>query len=235
MTQYTIGILETGRPPEQLQMIHGDYPSMVKTWLDDLGQDTVRYAVLDGEMPDDVGEVDLWVITGSRFGVYEDHPWIAPLETFIRKCHMDNVPMFGICFGHQIIAQALGGVVERSDKGWGVGVNDYTPKNWPTSLGDAPDTITIQAYHQDQVATLPDDAQVIATSQFCEHASIWYPGFAVTVQGHPEFAKPYASALIASRRGTLLTDAQADAGLASMTKTDNRDQTLTLLRALLKA
>ena len=106
-----IGILETGRPPEDLAPEHGNYPMMVQDWLDLPEAKFISFAALDGELPKDPRMADLWVITGSRFGVYEGHPWIAPLEGFVRACRDAGVPMVGICFGHQVIAQALGGDV----------------------------------------------------------------------------------------------------------------------------
>jgi len=225
-----IGVLETGRPPEDLAPEHGTYPGMVKDWLDLPEVEYISYAVLDGTLPDDPRTADLWVITGSRFGVYEGHPWIAPAEAFVRACFEAGVPMVGICFGHQLIAQALGGDVGKSDKGWGLGVHDYTPQNWPEALGQAPEKIAIQAYHQDQVFTPPTGAQTIASNAFCDHAALWYPGFALTVQGHPEFSKPYTQALLESRRGTVLKDDDVDAAQASMGKDVTRADIARIVR-----
>lgn len=218
-----VGVLETGRPPEELASEHGDYPSMVSSWLSGLDAAFSSFAILDGEFPNSPKDCDLWVITGSKFGAYEDHPWIPPLEEFIRSVRKAGGLMFGICFGHQLIAQALGGTVRKSDKGWGLGVHEYDTTNWPQELGEAPEGIAIQAFHQDQVEALPDGAKSIASSDFCEHAALWYPGFALTVQGHPEFSKSYASALIKSRRGTVLQEEDADHGQASMVHDTNRD------------
>jgi len=225
-----IGILETGRPPEDLAPEHGNYPMMVQDWLDLPEAKFISFAALDGELPKDPRMADLWVITGSRFGVYEGHPWIAPLEGFVRACRDAGVPMVGICFGHQVIAQALGGDVGKSDKGWGLGVHDYAPHDWPDALGQAPEKIAIQAYHQDQVLAPPDGAKTIASSDFCDHAALWYPGFALTVQGHPEFGKPYTQALLESRRGTILKPEQVDAAQASMGRNVNRDQLARIVR-----
>ena len=211
-----IGILETGRPPEELAANHGDYPGMVADWLTPFNAEFSSYAALDGELPKSPEECDLWVITGSRFGVYEGHDWIAPLEAFIRDCRDAGKKMIGICFGHQIIAQALGGKVEKSDKGWGLGVHRYDLVDWPEALGPPPDTFNIQAYHQDQIVKPPEGAEQIARSDFCEYAALWYPGFAITVQGHPEFAKRDTSELLESRRGTVLSDADANQGQANM-------------------
>ena len=82
---------------------------------------------MDGELPDSAADADGWLLTGSRHGAYEDLPWIPPLEDFIREIHAGGRPMVGICFGHQIIAKALGGKVEKYDGGWAVlGHQDYT-------------------------------------------------------------------------------------------------------------
>ncbi|SDX04074.1 GMP synthase-Glutamine amidotransferase [Ruegeria halocynthiae] len=229
-----VGILETGRPPEELAPTHGDYPGMVQQWLGNLDADFSSYAVLDEEFPASPNDADLWVITGSKFGAYEDHPWIPPLEEFIRGARDSGKLMFGICFGHQMIAQALGGVVRKSDKGWGLGVHEYpTTGKWPGELGDAPEKIAIQAYHQDQVEEKPEGAVTIASTDFCEHGALWYPGFAVTVQGHPEFAKPYASDLLESRRGTVLKDEDVDQGQRNMAIEDNRSMVANLIREYL--
>lgn len=215
---FKIGVLETGRPPEEFGENWDDYPLMVQQWLGIEGAEMQSWPALDGVLPDAPEEADLWVITGSRFGVYEGHPWIAPLEGFIRDCRDAGVPMFGICFGHQLIAQALGGVVRKSAKGWGIGVHDYAVSDWPEVLGPGPESFSIQAFHQDQVEELPEGAIPLASSDFCEFAALWYPGFALTVQGHPEFAKSFASDLLTARRDSTLAGADVDAALASQSK-----------------
>lgn len=223
MAKYKIGILETGRPPEELLGEFGNYPHMVEEWLGRIDAEFTRFAVLDGEFPDRADQCDLWVITGSKFGCYEEHEWIAPLEAFIRAAKKAKKIMFGICFGHQIIAQALGGKVQKFDAGWALGVNQYDITDWPVELGNAPENISLQAYHHDQIVSLPKDAEIVATSEFCEYAALYYPDFALTVQSHPEFSKAYASALLECRRGTGLRSTEVDRGLANMEQADNRD------------
>ena len=109
-----IGILETGRPPEELDGTFGDYPGMFEDLLSGNGLKVASYAVLDGDIPKRPDEADGWLITGSKYGVYEDHPWIAPLKAFIRDVYAADLPLVGICFGHQLIAEALGGKAENS-------------------------------------------------------------------------------------------------------------------------
>jgi GMP synthase-like glutamine amidotransferase len=191
--------------------------------------------VLDGEFPASPKDADLWVITGSRFGVYEDHPWIPPLEDFIRACATSGVKMFGICFGHQIIAQAMGGEVRKSDKGWGVGIHDYRVEEWPGAPEHRPQALDIQAYHQDQVIVPPPGARRIAASDFCPNAGLWYPGFAISVQGHPEFPADYAEALIKARRSTSLGAQVADKALATVHNPSNAEVLAQLVSDFLDA
>ena len=68
---------------------------------------------VDGEFPASITEQDGWLVSGSRSGAYEDHPWIEPLEDFLRSAYAASVPVVGICFGHQILAQALGDQTHR--------------------------------------------------------------------------------------------------------------------------
>ncbi len=209
MSISTVAILEVGRPPDELQGVFGSYPQMVERWLDFPGARYTSYSVLDSVFPRAPDEADLWVITGSKFGVCEEHPWIPPLEEFIRACRDAQAPMFGICFGHQVIAKALGGRVAKSEKGWGLGVHTYD-KTPDLAFAEG---LALQAYHQDQVVVAPEGSVTVASSPFCAQAALLYPGFALTVQGHPEFSQPYAEALLHSRRGTTLPVAAADEGI----------------------
>ncbi len=223
-SKLTVGILETGRRPDALWESFSDYPTMVADWLSPLNATYRPYAILDGELPDDPLACDLWVITGSKFGVYEAHDWIEPLEIFIRACQQARRKMIGICFGHQLIAQAMGGEVRKSDKGWSLGVQDYAVVDWPKALGTPPAQISLQAYHQDQVERVPAGAHVIARSAFCPVAGLWYPGFAISFQGHPEFRSDYASALLNHRRGPGLDPAMVDAAQTTMGRAINPDE-----------
>ncbi len=99
-----IGILQAGRSPEELRDRHGDYDDMFRRFLDGQGFEFVTYPVLDGVLPNSVDDAEGWLVTGSKFGVYEDHDWIPPLEDFLRQAYAQAVPIVGIYFGHQILA-----------------------------------------------------------------------------------------------------------------------------------
>lgn len=228
-----IGILETGRPPEQLLSRHGSYCDMTANWAENWGAPSKTefsyYAVIDGDVPTDPNLADIWIITGSRCATYEDHAWIKPLESLIVAAQLTRSKMFGICFGHQIIAQALGGRVEKSSKGWGAGVHSYAvgakdANDWPSNMGKAPQNISMQVYHQDQVVDLPKNARRVASSKFCPNAVLHYPGFAFTVQGHPEFNAEYMRDLILIRRETSLPTEVADRALPLVEQPNGRHE-----------
>jgi GMP synthase-like glutamine amidotransferase len=193
-----IGILQTGTAPQNLAQAQGDYDDRMRWLLGENENSYVTYKVEDGELPKSPDEADGWIITGSRHGAYEDHPWIAPLEDFIRALAKAQKPLVGICFGHQIIAQAMGGRVEKSSTGWIVGPQEY-------KLQDG-QTFTANAWHQDQVLEAPQGANIVAEGQGCSIAALHYPGFCLTVQPHPEFSGEYFRGLLAEK-GHILPEA----------------------------
>ena len=109
-----IGILQTGHSPDNMKDALGDYGDMFVKLLGGHGFDFQIWSVVDGDFPASAVDADGWLITGSKHGAYEDHDWIPPLEQLIRAIREAGRPLVGICFGHQIIAQALGGKVENS-------------------------------------------------------------------------------------------------------------------------
>ncbi|VAW10830.1 hypothetical protein MNBD_ALPHA09-883 [hydrothermal vent metagenome] len=217
MTGFCLGILETGRPPVELIPAHGTSPDMFEALLAPAGP-SIRYRayrVVDGELPKSASECDGWLITGARAGVHDDEPWIAPLKMFLAEAHGVSAPIVGICFGHQILAVALGGRVENSTRGWGIGIHDYPVFEAANWMHRAVKSFAIEAMHEDQVVGLPPGAKVLAGSDHCPFALLAYGETAISFQGHPEFTAAYARDLIALRRGTLFSKALADDANAS--------------------
>ncbi len=207
-----IGILQTGHAAEEIQSTSGDFDVLFAKLLQNEGLSFTAYDVENMVFPSKVGECDGWLVTGSRHGAYEDHPFIPPLEIFIRDAYSADVPMVGICFGHQIIAQALGGVVEKFEGGWAVGRQSYT-------MGDQ--TLALNAWHQDQVVSAPKDATCIASNAFCENAALVYGRKAFTVQPHPEFDSTVVQGLIDHRGKGIVPEDQLQEAAENLDKTND--------------
>ncbi|MFQ5565273.1 MAG: type 1 glutamine amidotransferase [Paracoccaceae bacterium] len=224
-----IGILQTGDVPEALAPRYGEYPPMFEAWLGPAGPWLAfrAYAAHDGALPAGPGECDAWLITGSKHGVYDDLPWIAPLKAFLRAARGAGRPIVGVCFGHQILAEALGGRAVKSAKGWGAGVHDYRVVRRPGWMNGGPDSFAIHAMHQDQVTAIPDDATVLAASPFCEYAMLAYGDpevpDAISIQPHPEFGEDYARELVTIRSGVAIPEERAAAALASFGRAVDRE------------
>ncbi|WP_343562438.1 type 1 glutamine amidotransferase [Kiloniella sp. b19] len=199
-----LGILQNGQPADEMVPTHGQTHGLFRKFLENRGFTFVSYNVEACELPESPLEADGWLLTGSRHGVYEDHAFIPLLEDFIRKTYAAAVPMVGICFGHQIMAQALGGRVEKFSGGWSVGPTKYDLPN-PSPLTEhlKSDSITVLAYHQDQVLEKPEGSTVIASSDFCRIAGLQYGDRALTLQPHPEFTKGFVTDLANLRRNIL--------------------------------
>ena len=205
-----IAILETGRPPGDLEEKFGSYPAMFADMLGP-GFEVESFDVAAGELPRDPAEHGAYLVTGSPVGVYEPLPWIDPLSDFIRAA--DQAKMVGICFGHQVMAEALGGHVEKSNRGWGAGLHHYSVVRSEPWM-DGARTIAVPASHQDQVVLQPPNSEVVASSSFTPFAGLaWTDRPAISFQFHPEFAPDYAKALI-EKRYDIVPD--PDAAIASL-------------------
>jgi len=223
-----IGILETGRPPGNLAERFGDYPAMFAELLGP-GFETESYDVASGELPNPATH-NAYLITGSPAGVYDPLPWIEPLEEFIRAAKDSR--MVGICFGHQVMAEALGGHVEKSDKGWGAGLHNYSVVRREPWM-DGADGIAVPASHQDQVVIQPPNTNIVAESSFTPFAALaWTDRPAISFQFHPEFAPAFAKALI-GRRYDIVPD--PDAAIASLDAPNDNVRVAGWIRRFLQA
>ncbi|WP_308916402.1 type 1 glutamine amidotransferase [Jannaschia sp. LMIT008] len=209
-----LGILMAGHPPDRLKSAYGDYRDAFARLLDGHGFDCVGYDVEGMRFPDGVHDCDGWLITGSRHGAYEDHAFIPPLERFVRDCVAADVPIVGICFGHQLIAQALGGRVVKYPGGWVAGKRDYD-----TAAG----TLRLNAWHQDQVVARPDGATPIGSSAFCENAILSYGRRAWTIQPHPEFTDDFTADLAEERRDGPYPPGMIDQAIATARRAEGTD------------
>ncbi|MEM7722136.1 MAG: type 1 glutamine amidotransferase [Pseudomonadota bacterium] len=189
-----LGILQCGHVPEQVRDDEGPYETLYANLVAGHGLTPRTFSVVDGIFPGGPEEADAWLVTGSKHGAYEDHPWIPPLEALLRDIRDSGQPLVGICFGHQIIAQAFGGTVEKFDGGWSIGRQTYR-------IGGA--EAALNAWHQDQIVTLPDGATKLGQSDFCANAVLTYGDRILTMQPHPEFPNSVVEKLLDHRSDTV--------------------------------
>ncbi|PCI63474.1 MAG: GMP synthase [Gammaproteobacteria bacterium] len=213
-----LGILVCDQVQEQLQPEFGDYPEMFKTLLQrvDESLEIHCFSAIEHNLPEDINVCDCYITTGSRYGVNDDQIWIRELEDFIRALYKAGKGFVGICFGHQLIAKSLGGLVDKSSKGWGIGIafsNVTNQKNWMLPVKKQ---LALVVSHQDQIIKLPPQAEVLASNDFCPYSMIKVGVSFIGIQGHPEFSRQYSLALINSRRDRISASV-IDAASATLT------------------
>ena len=231
-------ILEVGKLPNLLEQKFGNYTSMFSNLFEQLNIniDIETFEITKFHYPTNPQAADLWLITGSSFGVYENLAWISQLKDFIKQIIMEKIGLIGICFGHQIIAEAMGGEVQKSEKGWGVGVQQYErfcEPAWTQKLGAH---FSGYASHQDQVTTAPNCSYTVYGSNFCPHAVLAYESrdkpIAISIQSHPEFSDDLLRELIKRRIGKTIPRPIGEKALKSLRKTP---ENLEVFKSLLDA
>ena len=237
-----IAILETGIPPAGLDATYGTYADMFADLLASEGRAFRVFKTWQGELPAQDEHLSGVVITGSPAGAYESDPWIGALTDWLRALHTE-IPVVGICFGHQIMAQAWGGHVEKSHKGWGIGLHEYTVQAYDLwqELAGAAETqsaikIACAVTHQDQVVKKPENAILLAGSEFTPHGALYYTDRkGLSFQCHPEFCEDFASDLLISRRGIRIDPALVDQALTTLKKPSQRHDVLGAISKFLGA
>ena len=210
-----IGILETGLRRDWMEPVFKPYPDMFADFLGRAhsGFEFETVSVIRGEVAASTADCDGWLITGSRHGVYEQLDWMAPLMDFIRRLAAREVPLIGVCFGHQIIAQALGGEVIKSERGWGLGLHRYRVERQHTWMPTHPANCDLYAFHQDQVVIQPPNSEVFLSSDFCPYAGLSYGHSIISVQAHPEFETRHETLLLETLGGDGIPSALAHRAL----------------------
>ena len=139
------------------------------------------------QFPQESDRFDGWLITGSPASVHDDAPWIPRLAELIRKLNARRDPVFGACFGHQIIATALGGRVERNPGGWVFGLTETRMEGQP---------IRLYSSHIQQVTALPEGARLAGGNEECPIGSYAIGDHILTTQYHPEMSHDFIKALV---------------------------------------
>jgi len=197
-----LGILETQIHESGVKEKYGSYAEMFQQlFLSVDGRlEFSVYQVTEGQYPESVDECDAYLITGSKSSVYDDEPWIAELQDYVVSLHKERKKLIGICFGHQLIAQALGGLTQKSKNGWGVGNAVSNIEKTMPWMGNAKQQFSLLVSHQDQVTTLPVDALLIASNEQCPNTGFQIASHMLAFQGHPEFSEDYLKYSMNKRR-----------------------------------
>jgi len=197
-----ICILHIGFDNDSLNKRHKTSPerfiNLLKPSLPEAKWTTIH--CLEDNLPNDADGFDVYLITGGRYSVFEDFDWQHKLFDFIRQIYSNNIPLLGICYGHQAIAYALGGHVERFDNGWGAGVTSVNIIDQPAWLLPMAEKIYLLAMHQDQVTTIPTEATRFLDSHFCHNSGFYIEDRVLAIQQHPEFTSELCRDLIVRRK-----------------------------------
>lgn len=196
----TIGILECGTNRDEWLSAHGDFADWYVAFFKANTQRALEFktfhAHLD-DLPAREDEVDAWVVTGSPVSVYECLPWQDRLSNFLQKT-IDIRPIIGVCYGHQLLHQLLGGTVEKTAE-WGIGVHQYDlveASIWNDFDGSS---VRLIASHQDQVTVPAPNSKIVLKSEFCPIAATLIGDSVLTIQAHPELTKDLAAEVIKMR------------------------------------
>jgi GMP synthase-like glutamine amidotransferase len=228
-------LIQPTEVPEPLRDRFGPYSHMFHRMFAREGFEFETVRLTDGQPLPEPAALDAVLITGSSAGVYDNHlSWMEPLRGFIRGAYAAKTPMVGICFGHQIVADALGGDVRKSEKGWGLGRHVYDVKSRPAPIGGNLPEFAIACSHQDQVIAPPPDAEVFLASAFTPNAGLMYRnGRTMSLQPHPEFDDDYTLALAEMRRGKT-TDDVIDTAIKSVARPSDSQEMAGYLGAFLR-
>ncbi|TWI52696.1 GMP synthase-like glutamine amidotransferase [Pseudomonas duriflava] len=197
-------ILETDILPPDLAERYDGYAAMFIRLFDTVSIDVTFsvFNVVNGEYPADGTRFDAYLITGSKADSFGTEPWILRLKEYVQERYHRGDTLLGVCFGHQLLALALGGVAERAAGGWGLGVQRFDIVQSYAWQSPPLQDVSLIVSHQDQVTSLPPNAQCVASSDYCPHAVFVLDDRVLGVQGHPEFTPDYAYQLLVKRQSS---------------------------------
>jgi len=217
-----LGMLICDHVQDALQPEFGDYKSMFKQLLEHspMQIEIEYFYAIDGQLPENIDVCDVYMTSGSKWSVNDNFPWIKNLERFIKQLYEGKKGFVGICFGHQLLAKALGGKVERSDNGWGIGVSNsqvVIEQDW---MIPSQATLDMVVSHQDQITELPVDSQILLSNSFCPYGMIQVGKHFLGLQGHPEFSHEYSRALMNTRKDSIPAQRLKEGEASLQLKTD---------------
>jgi GMP synthase (glutamine-hydrolysing) len=201
-------ILKTGTSYPNLISEFGDFD---KWTLDGLGLESSEKAIVidveHGEIPPSPNDVAGVLVTGSHAMVTDPDPWIVHATEWVAEAVLQEIPVFGLCFGHQLLARAMGGRVDYHPWGHEVGtvaVRVHESAQNDPLFADLPSTIAVHAVHAQTVLELPEGAILLASNAFEKSHAFRVGPCAWGVQFHPEYTVAIMRAYVESEVDTLL-------------------------------
>lgn len=201
-----IGVLVTGRPVEQTEDVRGGfYELTIQAAGDAWPGEWLAIDACSGEAFPAPHALAGVVITGSPARLPEPEPWMEPALEYTRALVAAKTPVLGVCFGHQMLGQALGGCVGRNPRGREIGTValDVVRHN---PLVDRGDEVRVNMSHVDSVLTLPPGARVFARTDLEPHALVQFAEHVWGVQFHPEIDAEVMTHYLDGRRGLIEAD-----------------------------
>lgn len=206
-----IGVIDLCIWLEEYQHDQAKFGELLATWAGrDLKADYTVIYVREGDPLPVVNAYDGYILSGSELGVYDDADWMQPLRDWLKDAKQAGKPLFGVCFGHQIMADVFGGKAEKTGEAE-IGVRAFEIEG---------ETVTGHVWHQDQVTQVPPGATVIGKADYCPVAALSYDFPAMSVQFHPEYAPDYVSTFLRRSKGEVLTEDDSDKAIAQFDASD---------------
>ncbi|KAF2010901.1 class I glutamine amidotransferase-like protein [Aaosphaeria arxii CBS 175.79] len=203
-----IAILECDKPVDPILQQRGTYGDIFEQLFDRTASGSIKanlpewkfskYDVVDRQIYPSLDKIDGLLLTGSKHDSFADLPWISQLVDYVRAAFNARKPIVGICFGHQILARAMGAEVGRDSSGWEVSVDKIHLTDTGISLFGK-ESLTMHQMHRDVVRTVPDGFQNLGISPCCEIQGLFLPYRALSVQAHPEFDHFITTAILQKR------------------------------------
>ncbi len=201
-----IFIVKTGEPVPKIRERRGEFGDLI---VETIGQAwSGGYSSFDArtDAPPDPRDVAAFVITGSAANVPHREEWMLQTEAYLREVVRQRVPTFGICFGHQLLAQALGGEVRKNPRGREIGTRNIQRIAHDPIFDGLPEVFKASVTHIDTVATLPQGATVLAKNDFDDHHAIRFTETCYGVQFHPELDADVMRGYVEHRWDTLASE-----------------------------
>ncbi len=206
--------MKTGEPVPKIRERRGEFSDLIKEAIGDAWDGDIKsFDARTGEKPPSPSEMDALVITGSAANVPDREPWMLETEAYLRAVVQAEVPTFGICFGHQILAQALGGEVRRNPRGREIGTRRIEKLADDPIFDGIPSVFAANVTHIDSVVVLPKGAAALAKNDLEDHHAIRFSETCYGVQFHPELDADVMRGYIEHRWDVLANEGFAVADL----------------------